>query len=69
MQVYSGAASETAFIGKESPGPMAYDPHPAGIGRQVSTSELHCAWRCAQMVVAHHGHHRDKIEQLSVDLP
>ena len=69
MQVYSGAASETAFIGKESPGPMAYDQHRAGIGRQVSTSELHCAWRCAQMVVAHHGHHRDKIEQLSVDLP
>ena len=38
MQVYSGAASEAAFIGKESPGPMAYDQHRSGIGRQVGVS-------------------------------
>ena len=44
LQVYSGAASETAFIGKESPGPMAYDQHRSGIGRQVSTpAPLCCA--------------------------
>lgn len=36
QQVYSGAASETAFIGKESPGPQAYDQHGSGMGRQVS---------------------------------
>ncbi|KAL3155295.1 hypothetical protein ABBQ32_013077 [Trebouxia sp. C0010 RCD-2024] len=34
-KVYSGAASETAFLGKESPGPMAYDQHHSGIGRQA----------------------------------
>ncbi|DBB08674.1 TPA: hypothetical protein ACH3X3_008210 [Trebouxia sp. C0006] len=34
-KVYSGAASETAFIGKESPGPQAYDQHGSGMGRQA----------------------------------
>ena len=40
MQVYSGTALETAFIGKESPGPMGYDQHCSGIGRQVGTIVL-----------------------------
>ncbi|KAA6417619.1 MAG: hypothetical protein FRX49_12411 [Trebouxia sp. A1-2] len=34
-KVYSGAASRTAFIGKESPGPQAYDQHGSGMGRQA----------------------------------
>ena len=40
VQVYSGAASEAAFIGKESPGPQAYDQHRSGLGRQVGVSTL-----------------------------
>ena len=40
LQVYSGVASESAFIGKESPGPMAYDQHCSGLGRQVSCITL-----------------------------
>ena len=42
LQVYSGAASETAFIGKESPGPQAYDQHGSGMGRQVSFTLCLC---------------------------
>ena len=58
MQIYSGAASETAFVGKESPGPMAYDQHRSGIGRQVSTPALVCCTVLSpvpkQLLVAHH---------------
>ena len=36
LQVYSGLASEAAFIGKESPGPQAYNQHGSAMGRQVS---------------------------------
>ena len=42
MQVYSGLASEAAFIGKESPGPQAYDQHRSAMGRQVSLSCAAC---------------------------
>lgn len=34
-KVYSGLASEAAFIGKESPGPQAYDQHGSAMGRQA----------------------------------